>query len=241
MGEGVSNKDYGKVLDGAIAILGKINPTMKSDNTLVSLQRFGSFMVNILSATKSDDVASALDELIPQNQYQLKNTKNFTISISAYPGVIGGMEWIKKYQTASTGAVDFTLPKKSTSAWTFAPYLPIGIDFNLGHKDSSSTSFFLQVADLGAVLNYRITGSDTSTSTNPNITLKQLLAPGLGIIHHFRKSPLTFGLEASLTPSLRSIRQDGVTYDPNAFRMGAFIGVDVTGVLLYISKKNIVK
>ena len=235
IGDGISGKDYGKVLDGFVAILSKAGT---SNSSIIAIQRFGSFMVNILTAQKPDDVSGALEELIPANQYKLKNVKTFTISAAAYPGIIGGLEWLSQYQTDKTGAIDYTKPKKATASAALAPYLPIGVDFNVGTRDSSSWSLFLQVLDLGAVLDYRLS-SDTSVSSSPNIQFKQLLSPGLALLHRFRNSPVSIGISGCLTPSLRTINQMGTVYQPNALRLGLFVSVDVTGVLLSISKANV--
>src|SRR6202012_69803 len=94
MGEGISAKDYGKGLEGFAAILTKIDPQCTA---IAYFQRFGSFMVNILTAKTPDAVSGALEELVPKNQYQVKNIKTFTVSVAALPGIIGGREWISQY------------------------------------------------------------------------------------------------------------------------------------------------
>jgi len=234
IGNGMAAKDYGQVLDGFIGILSKAGT---SKSTLDNLQRFGSFMVNILDAKKPDDVTAALEELIPQNQYELKNVKKLTISIAGYPGITPGYEFLSKYQTTSTGAIDYSKPKKLLGNFSLAPYLPIGIDLNFGRKDSSSFSVFLQLVDLGAVLDYRLT-ADTSVTNNPNIQFKQLLSPGLAILYRLKTSPVCLGIAGNYTPSLRTVNQGGVVYQPNALRVNVFASVDVTAAILSISRKN---
>ena len=89
IGEGVSTRQYGKVLDGSIAVIRKtaeLSNNMTLDTgTIKNLQRYGSFMVNVLTAKNSDAVESALDELVPKGQYQLKNANQFTVSLKRIP------------------------------------------------------------------------------------------------------------------------------------------------------------
>jgi len=249
IGEGISSQQYGKVLDGTIGILelNKVSDTKILEN----LARYGSFMVNVISAKSPDEVDAALDELIPKDQYQLKHTKKFSISFSAYPGVIPvGIEIISKYQTFADGSINYKLQKKHSSAYTAGFYLPIGLDFSLPTKKYSdselarrkqkygSWNLMIQVLDLGAVLNYRIT-SDSTENANPNITFQQLLSPGVAIMRHLNDSPIVFGLSGNYTPDLRRVSQTDHTYDSNAFRVFFFIGVDVSFFYLHLSKKSI--
>jgi hypothetical protein len=86
-------------------------------------------------------------------------------------------------------------------------------------------------------LNYRLSG-DSTESTAPEISWKQLLSPGVQVMWHFNNSPVVFGLSCNYTPELRNIDQKGVTYSANAFRFGAFLGVDVTIFNLHLSRRN---
>jgi hypothetical protein len=242
IGEGISNKQYGAVLDGSISILRISNPTSEKYLKVIEhLQVFGSFMVNIIQADSSEKVEAALDELIPKGQYKLKNTQTFTVSLSAFPGVFAGYERIKKYPVDGAGNSITSAPK--LSSWAFSPsvYLPIGIDFSIGSKskkserDFSSTNFLFQIADLGAVANYRLSDNDDE-ETNPEISFKQVLSPGFSIMHHIKNSPLVYGAGVNYQPSLRKINQNGNEYKSPALRFGLFLAVDVTFFNLFSSK-----
>lgn len=255
IGDGISSQQYGKVLDGTVGVLkllrGKEN---QNDQSIENLERYGSFMLNVLAAKSSDDVEAALDEIIPKDQYQLKNTKSFSISLSAYPGFMAGQEIIKKYQTDPvTGAVLYNKPKQNSVANTTGLFLPVGLDFNFHfprvckcssnntsdtqEKKYSSWNIMLQILDLGSVLSYRLT-SDSTEKTNPNISFDQVLSPGIALMKHFNNSPVVVGLGANLSPSLRAVSQDGLQYDANSLRYFAFVGVDVTFIFLHLSKKS---
>jgi hypothetical protein len=192
VGEGLLTKQYGKVLDGTISILKQADDLKDPEkatfsNVVEYMQRYGSFMVNIISAKEPGDVETALDELVPKNLYQLKNQKNFTVSASVFPGVFGGLERIKKYQTDNNGNALTNSPKTSSTKGSLAFYLPIGLDFNFGRETQKSSvnmkryashSIMVQIFDLGAVLNYRLSGSDEETEqSEPDLTFQQLFSP----------------------------------------------------------------
>jgi hypothetical protein len=92
----VANKQYGDVVDGTLGIIRLIDTQNKITDVITKLHIYGSFMINIINAKTADEVKTALEELIPKNLYQLKNTHSFSISLSAYPGIFGGWEKITK-------------------------------------------------------------------------------------------------------------------------------------------------
>lgn len=261
MGEGIAAQEYGKVLDGALGVMKELNnskakPADKNIDTIISnLQVYGSFMLNILAANKPEEVEAALDELIPKGQYQLKNTKTFAVSLSAFPGVMVGGETVKTYdQDKVSGAIQPGGKNKAVTSFSVAPYLPIGFDFSFGYgnkdkvrngvvkKRYSSFSLGVQLIDLGAVLNYRISGSNDSTvASDPEISWQQLLSPGAQAMLHLPNSPIVLGVGCNYTPSLRKVEQQGLTYNANAFRFGVFVGVDVTIFNFYSSRRNAVR
>lgn len=242
IGEGVSSKEYGSVMDGTLQLLNHAHKIIsaRSGNTSAMgdviryFTKYGSFMVNILSAQNSEAVETALDELIPRDQYKLKNTSTFGASLSLYPGIFVGNESIRKNNVSGGAVLNSTT---SSSAASLAFYLPVGIDFSVG-TGNSSWMLFLQALDFGSVLNYRLTGDDTEEESNPNITFEQLLSPGASIMHQIFNSPVVIGVGVNYTPSLRKIELSGNTYEANALRFGIFAAVDVTAFHFSLSKKK---
>ncbi len=241
IGEGVSTQQYAKLVAGVAGILTTASAgtgNVAAQDAARYLQRYGSFMINILSAKTPDEVKAALNELIPADNYLLKNRSAFTISLSSYPGLFLGAEKVPVYQTNTLGTPNTGLPKTGNTSFSAAAFLPIGLDFNLGLKKAkSSINLFMQVLDLGAVLNYRING-DNQVDSDPPLSFKQLVSPGLSVMFHLPRSPLVLGANGSYTPSLRTIHQAGNTYTSGASRLGFFIAVDVTFFHLYLSRKT---
>lgn len=252
MGEGIAAQEYGKVLDGAIGVLNQLKESSGDStkgNTTNQLQRYGSFLLNILSAKEASEVEAALNELVPKGSYTVKNTKRFAMSLSAYPGVLLGQETVKKYPVDNMGNIIPGSGKKSFNSFSAAPYLPIGIDFSFHPMSKNklkaraqqnkhgSMNIGIQLVDLGAVLNYRL-NSDTTVDSAPEIGFKQFFSPGAQVMWHFNNSPVVIGAACNYTPDLREIAQDGFTYKANAIRYGVFVAVDVTFFHFFTSRKD---
>ncbi|MFN8309235.1 MAG: hypothetical protein U0T73_04680 [Chitinophagales bacterium] len=214
------------------------NPYFSLASTLQYLTRYGSFMLNILSAKDGDAVAKALDEIIPRGQYKLKNTTAVSASLSLYPGGLVGVEKI---------------PNSSASKWvgSAAFHLPIGIDVNFGLPNrrgvaNSSLNVFIYPLDFGAVLAYRLHGNDTfqtatgrdTVSKDPVLGFKQLLSPGAQITWHFPKSPVVIGINANYSPELRKIKNGSTETKAGAIRVGLVISVDVTAIHIALTKSK---
>lgn len=239
IGKGLATKEYGMVLNGSTALLQSACSIVKLDdsarnqpaNTQVltaisKLAVFGSFMTNILTAKSAEDVQNALAEIIPKDQYKLKNTYHtVSVSLSTYPGLFFGGESIKKYNVAG-GVADQTTSYKSRSL-SASLYMPIGVDIALG-CGPSSVGLFFQAFDLGAVLNYRLNNNDSTVQASPNISWQQLVSPGVSFFYQIDKTPIVIAAGVNYTPGLRKIQQGGVSYDANALRYGISLTVDVT-------------
>lgn len=245
IGEGISTKEYGMALDGTLQLLtyadiefrrvsGTASTNTLRTSILTTFTRYGSFMVNVLSATSSDAVENALDELIPRGQYRLKSAHDRSISLSLYPGFFGGWEIVKEYDII--GGVPQNTTHRSTKR-NFSFFLPIGIDLNQ-RCGSGSFSLLLQALDLGAVLNYRLVGEGSDQESDPKIGFQQLLSPGVSLLFRFPNSPFVIGSGFNYTPELRKIKTDALTYSTGAFRYGFYAAVDVTAFHLTLSKKK---
>jgi hypothetical protein len=241
IGQGITSQQYGMVLDGATQLLTYVDTILsirypnatRITASIAYITKFGSFMVSIISAQNPDDVSNALSELIPRDQYKQKNKSPWSVSLSAYPGFFYGTEKVTTYNIAN-GKPDQATPQQKWGS-SASVYLPIGLDITKGFGNSC-LGIFLQAFDLGAVLNYRLTNTDSTVSTNPNITWQQLLSPGASLFYQIPHTPIVFGGGFNYTPALRKIQQDGVSYDANALRWGIFLAVDVTAIHLSLFK-----
>ncbi|EAY29020.1 hypothetical protein M23134_00174 [Microscilla marina ATCC 23134] len=92
---------------------------------------------------------------------------------------------------------------------------------------------FLQIIDLGAMMNYRL--FDDQTQTLPDdLTFKQLLAPGASINYGLKNTPLTIGAGYQYMPQIRRVKKNAEL--SNAHRI--FLRVSWDLPLLHIWAKR---
>jgi hypothetical protein len=110
---------------------------------------------------------------------------------------------------------------------------PIGFSYSFkncndvgANKQSSSSTFFLSVIDIGAPFSYRFK-KDEAEGLPENITWEQVFSPGFFYIYGFKNSPLSIGLNAQFAPFLRKIEENNVLETKNIFRMGLTLLVDI--------------
>ena len=122
--------------------------------------------------------------------------------------------------------------------------MPIGVDLNWKTtNDSASWGFFLQIVDLGAIMNYRLTNNDSTSGSKsnvvatPQISLMQVLSPGLSLLVRPGRSPITLGFGAEFTPQLRQIEMNNATINASSLRYQITMAIDVTAITLFSKNK----
>jgi hypothetical protein len=199
------------------------------------INTYGRFIVNLLSAQNSEDIETLLDDFAGgTGGYMVKQTSKSAFTVTFLPGIDGGAELLE-VPTASGGT------EYSIGAYGGAT-LPIGIEYSLGISNCKvfgAVGFYGQVADLGALLKFRLTNTDTLPVT-PQIGFQQVISPGFWILGHATKVPIVLGAGLSYSPALRAIGPDNApTYEAPSLRLGASLTVDVTVFQLWASKKKI--
>ncbi len=84
--------------------------------------------------------------------------------------------------------------------------------------------------DIGAVTTLRITDSTTAL---PEMSFKNVIAPGLYWVWSAKNHPLAFGVGAQYGPQLRKIEQGSAVLNASGFRVGAFLAVDIPVFNIY--------
>lgn len=202
------------------------------------LNGYGRFIVNVLSAENSDEVKKAFDDAaMKTGSYMVKQTSKCALTVTFMPGAGGFYETLQPTADAVADGNDLSTDEGSA---TIGAVLPIGMEFSLsvGKGKGGAVGIYGQVADLGAVLNYRLTGSD-SVSSSPNVTFRQVLSPGAYLVYHFPKIPLLVGGGVNYSPQLRDIATDQqTTFQANSVRWGGFLAVDVTVFQVFASRRK---
>jgi len=131
--QAIDKKDFGQVLLSSSEILGDMLYISGGDGKAgeigyriqEKLIRYGNFMINVMNAQTSREVESAIEAIaLPPGSASVKRQTLQSISLNAYPGVYGGIEWLSEagINRKPAGNVGFTAP--------------IGLSFNWGLSKS---------------------------------------------------------------------------------------------------------
>jgi hypothetical protein len=194
-----------------------------------SLNKYSKLMASVILAENSEDIQEALDGVaMKTGGYLVKQHSYFSATVSFYPGIEYGQEQIEGTNGLS-----------SSNGSYIGATLPIGIELALGTnwKPIATVGLFVQVLDLGAVLNYSL--SNDNVSTNPEFGFEQVLSPGAYLTLHLVNNPITLGAGASYSPSLREVNNLTTTLQANALQIGFFVAVDLNVFTIYGSRKKI--
>lgn len=201
--------------------------TRRRADLLSRLDKYGNLLVSLANAQTSDQLVDVLEKVAaPVQSYRKKREAgNFSVGINLYPGLAYGLE----YQLDSVGSA--TSKKGDFIAFT----TPVGVSLDCGMGKAGSLSVFVSLIDIGAVTAFRLT--DT-VSVLPELTWKNVFAPGLHFMWGIPKSPLVLGVGAQYGPALRKvdIDENKNAIEASHFRFGVSLTVDVPLFYLHSGK-----
>ena len=232
--DNVHEKQYSMAFVNTLELLKEIlndnSPTRKL------IMKYMTFAVNIVTAQDAKELRKVLEAAaLPVESYLVKRVNDFNISLNAYPGIFGGIDKL-------TTGKDLNGIKDGLN---FGFAAPIGVAFSWKDKIKTnnnletSTSLFISIIDIGAVVNWRLTGVDKGL---PEFHWKNVLAPGLFLIGGLKGTPISVGAGIQYGPQLRKIEL--VENDPNAvietssLRFGFIIAVDIPIFNIYTKEKT---
>ncbi|PIF34313.1 hypothetical protein CLU81_4952 [Flavobacterium sp. 9] len=214
-----------------------INPELKEKYI-----KYGTFMANIVEAKSSDEVKAAIETaVLPVGSSSIKRETDFNISLNAYIGPFAGYEYMP------------TLKKEDRYAFSYGVTAPVGIAFSWGNigkfksdgkpntrgkgdniVDVGGKSFtiFVPLIDVGAVAAFR--AGDDGSKVASEVTLSNIISPGLYFYLGFGKCPISLGVGAQLGPQLREVTATDINVDKNYYvRYGLNLVVDIPFFNLY--------
>lgn len=176
---------------------------------------YGSFMIDFLAAKTEAQLKNVLSNYaLPPGSYSIKRRSAFNISLNAYAGGMIGQEFIDKK--------DLLYPTR----WTTAFSAPIGLDLSWGLRNGTSLSIFASMVDLGAVVSFRL--NDPQTEPLPELSFKNVIAPGFYVLYGLKKMPISIGATLQLAPRLRNYTATQQDIHANmAYRYGVVALVDI--------------
>ncbi|GAB2971618.1 hypothetical protein GCM10027049_01490 [Mucilaginibacter puniceus] len=189
------------------------------DNVFGPALEITSFASDILQAQNEEQLANVIEShALPPASYRLKQNFSSIITVGAYFGPYGGVEFIKDEKRS--GILGFTAPISLDYSWSNKP--KIG-----GKHKKAYTTLSLIVFDLGSVVSYRLTNEGAGLPSKARWS--QLFSPGLNIRFGLGDAPLTFSIGGQLSPQLRDFNNES---NKDAFRLSAGLMVDMPLILL---------
>jgi len=220
------SKDYNNSIHYTILILNEFLGEQENYlEVMYTLDQYGTFMTDVINSENSDEVKDVIKKhAAPPASFNLKREYLNTFSITGQPGYFASYE-------------------KLSGEWSFVSgiTLPMGFEYTRklksGQSNSGSLGLFLQVIDLGAMLNFRV---DNSTSTLPDkVEFSQMFSPGGSLNYGFKNSPLNIGIGYQYTPELRKVTlADGNEFYPNGHRWFVRLAWDIPLINIGKSKSR---
>lgn len=241
MAMNVERKKYGAALIQLVHLLDisadqarklKVNQADSVSSDLShTLLKYGSFMAAVIAAKTSDEVADAIEVFaLPAGSAMIKRESLCNISLNAYCGPFVSFDNI-----SHTG---LNLPANNKYFFNYGLTAPIGIAFSKGHsffffkaKHSWSSSAFISVIDIGALVAFRF--ADDSTAKVPTIRLKDILSPGIFYSLGIPKVPISLNLGYQLGPLLTEVTTTKNRYESSYNRFSFSICVDIPLLQIY--------
>ena len=178
------------------------------------LLKYGSFAAAACEAKGPGAMDSLiLSYALPPGSSRIKRENKFNLCLNAYVGIYGGYEKISGIDKPlmSIGQVN-----------SFGVAAPIGICISRGNskflsigKGHASTSLFVTILDLGALVSYRFS-HDTSVSQLPNIQVKDIISPGVFLSYGLPKCPISLSAGVQVGPNLRNVSGAAATVSFNS-------------------------
>lgn len=239
-------KTNGTDLDSLTAGISGLTLTASSSYSVVfakltrTFDQWSGFTSGVVSATNSEDIRKVISRYAaPPASFIEKRTSPFTISVSGMPGLFVGVE--KADLSSATQSFTATDEAKSKKPFTVGLSLPVGLDFAWAFnsairrqekKGAYSIGLFVQLIDLGAMLNYRLT---TQSNTLPEeVKIKDIFSPGGMINIGFPNTPFTLGAGYQYAPALRRLdKKDRTLPLLNAHRWQLRLAYDIPLFRIY--------
>jgi hypothetical protein len=196
------------------------------------LVTFAALASALAEARNRNEVNEAFEAAAsPVGGWQANRYGDGSVSISAFPGIVGGWEAVapRKGQPKRVGKTEKSIGVS----------LPVGINAQLRLHDTKPGSIsrcriqicglgvFLPMLDLGALLDYRISGDD-AVASEPNAKIKQVFAPGVYVNFAFTRTfPINVLAGAQFMPALRKVTVAETTEDHSVIRVGFGVGMDL--------------
>ncbi len=218
MRRAIQKQDYtAAVIDLNVLLLSALP---QSNAVKDDILRYSMFIANVASAQNSQELHFALESAaLPTGSARVKRESLINISLNAYTGPLVGGENLLDTPTANDWGTLIGLAA------------PIGIAFSTGLSGAGSLTLLASFLDVGALVSYRF--GDSKSTGLPEVTFKNMLAPGGYLVYGIPKSPLSVGFGVQYGPQVRKVTLNNVEEKTSAYRIGVFAGIDIPVLNFY--------
>jgi hypothetical protein len=197
-----------------------------------SFTKYGTLISTVAGAQSSDEVKQALEaSVLPVGSSSIKRKSAWNISLNSYVGAFYGKAHSTVQDTIRINPTQLDTITRSVRYRTYGLYAPVGIAFSHGSRKEYGFGFsmFLQIIDVGALVNFYLTeGDETALPNNFKVTLADIISPGFQLGVNIPKSPFTVMAGAQYVPALKNSSQITTPQiDPVAWRVQVGIVVDI--------------
>ncbi|MDP4148738.1 MAG: hypothetical protein Q8927_17335 [Bacteroidota bacterium] len=216
-------------INGLNGLVDRVNDTLKANSVIfnrvlkvaATIYKYGKIVALVANAQSSEDLKTVIKTYVmPSGSFSIQRSSVNTLTISAMVGAIGAAE-SDNNNIFSTIRPNVGLTAPIGLEWSFAKgadkatkHVYLDKNGNTHYLTGVSHSLFLQVFDIIAPINYRLTKD--SGSLPSKITLAQIFSPGISYNWGLKDLPFDLGAGLQYTPSLRTI---GATLQANSLRL----------------------
>ncbi|MBK6611827.1 MAG: hypothetical protein IPI59_15740 [Sphingobacteriales bacterium] len=223
--QSVEEKEY----SAAVANLSLLLATSLPEETAFKREflTYGLFMANVANARSSNEVRLAIEAIaVPPGSTAIKRTAGLNISLNAFAGPFYAAENL------------LSRPSGASNKWggTAGLTTPVGICISTGLGKAGSVGVVTSLLDIGSLVSFRM--KDPSAQVLPQFKLQNILAPGIYAVYGVAQLPLALGFGVQYGPQLREITLNQVKTSSNAYRMGAFVAIDIPMFNFYTRMKE---
>ena len=218
MRRSIQKQDYtAAVIDLNVLLLSALP---QSTGIKDDILRYSMFIANVASAQNSQELHWALETAaLPTGSARVKRESLINISLNAYTGPFFGGENL------------LDTPAQNDWGSLVALAAPIGIAFSTGLSGAGSVTLLTSFIDVGALVSYRF--GDSKAGALPEISFKNIVAPGLYMVYGFPKTPLSVGAGVQYGPQIRKVTINNAEANTSAYRIGVFAGIDIPVLNFY--------
>ena len=241
--EQVANQELDQVVVFTISTLQQLFAQADSTDFIRLFSRYANFAVDLINADTSTLALTVLETAaLPVQSYRTKRRYPFEVSLNAYPGLFGAIEFLNERDLAPINQNNVSVVERDRFTFGFTAPIGLAFSFSKGKYDLhsspqyASSTIFLSLVDVGALTAFRI---QEETDLLPELKFDNIFAPGIHYVYGFKKTPISIGGGIQYGPGLRRVSANELSVSASGWRAGIFLGVDIPVLRIFTKKQNL--